>query len=139
MDNGKREYETRHERGSSKVNRIPTEAEEQRALFQWAALNEKKYPVLKLLHHIPNGGSRNLIEARHLKEQGVKAGVPDIFLPSPAGMYCGLFIELKRRQRGEVSAAQHEWLVELNRAGYKAVVCKGWEEASKVILEYLRI
>lgn len=117
----------------------PTEAQEQAALFEWADRMKGKYPALRYMFHVANGGSRNLIEARHLKEQGVKAGVPDIFLPSPAGMYCGLFIELKRRQRGEVSAAQHEWLVELNRAGYKAVVARGFDEARQIILEYLAL
>ena len=33
-----------------------SEAQEQRALFQWAGLAEQQYPELKLLHHIPNHG-----------------------------------------------------------------------------------
>ena len=115
----------------------PSEAQEQRTLFEWADALKGKYPELRWMHHIPNGGSRNMIEARHLKEQGVKAGVPDIFLPSPHGVYCGLYIEMKRREGGTVSAAQREWITELNRAGYKAVVAHGFDEARKAILEYL--
>lgn len=118
---------------------VPTEAKEQKALFEWADRAKGRYPALRWLFHIPNGGSRNLIEARHLKEQGVKAGVPDIFLPCPNPIHMGLFIELKRRERGEVSKAQREWIAELNKAGYRAVVCKGWEEARDEIMKYLSI
>lgn len=118
---------------------VPSEAQEQKALFEWAEYASVKYPALRWLFHIPNGGSRNLIEARHLKEQGVKAGVPDIFLPCPNPIHMGLFIELKRRKRSEVSKAQREWIAELNKAGYRAVVCKGWEEARDEIKRYLSI
>ena len=50
-----------------------TEAQHQTILIQWTQLPQvrEKYPELKLLHHIPNGGKRNPIEAKHLKEQGV--------------------------------------------------------------------
>lgn len=118
---------------------VPTEAQEQKALFEWADRANGKYPALRWLFHIPNGGTRNPIEARHLKEQGVRAGVPDIFLPCPNPIHMGLFIEMKRRERGEVSKAQHEWIAELNKAGYRAVVCKGWEEAREEIIKYLSI
>ena len=118
---------------------IPTEAQEQKALFEWAEAAQGKYPALRYMFHIPNGGSRNMIEARHLKEQGVKAGVPDIFLPCPNTINMGLFIELKRRERGTVSKAQAMWIFELNSAGYRAVVCKGWEEARDEIIRYLSV
>ena len=116
----------------------PTEAQEQAALFQWAAAARGKHPQLDLLFHIPNGGSRDLIEARHLKEQGVKPGVPDICLPVPAGRYTALYIEMKRRKEGRVSDAQRGWIAALNRVGCRAVVCRGWEEAKAVIEDYLR-
>lgn len=41
-----------------------------------------KYPGI-LVIHVPNGGSRNIIEATKLKRMGVKAGMPDIFIPLP--------------------------------------------------------
>ena len=115
----------------------PTEAQEQVALFQWARLHEKRYPELKLLWHIPNGGSRNAIEAKHLKAQGVKPGVPDIFLAARRGGLGGLFIELKRQKKGTVSPAQRDMIEALRDAGYMAVVCRGFEEAQKAIRDYL--
>ena len=35
-----------------------TEAAHQTALFAWAALQLQRWPELRWLHHIPNGGSR---------------------------------------------------------------------------------
>lgn len=116
---------------------VPTEAQEQEALFRWAAYSRGKYPELDMLFHIPNGGSRNLIEAAHLKAQGVKPGVPDICLPVPSGRYTALYIELKRRKNGRVSDAQRGWIAALNRVGCRAVVCNGWDEARDAIEQYL--
>ncbi len=116
---------------------IPTEAQEQKALFEWARWAGGKHPELNLLYHVPNGGSRNVIEAHNLRLQGVRPGVPDICLPVPKGRYHGLYIELKRRKRGVVSDDQRAWIYCLNRNGYRAVVCKGWDEAREEILRYI--
>lgn len=116
----------------------PTEAQEQEALFLWAERAKGKMPELGLLFHIPNGGSRNLLEAAHLKAQGVKPGVPDICLPVPRGKFAALYIELKRRKRAEVSDYQRGWIMALNRVGNQAVVCCGWDEAREVLIEYLK-
>ena len=120
------------------MNQIPTEAQEQTALFQWAKLMEKKWPELQLLHAIPNGGSRNPIEARHLKEQGVKPGIPDVFLPVARGGYHGLYIEMKRRKGGRVSVEQKKMILALRDQGFRAEVCEGWEKARDVITEYMK-
>jgi len=116
---------------------VLSEAQEQRMLFQWANMVKGAYPALELLFAIPNGGRRDMIEARHLKETGVKAGVPDICLPVPAHHYTALYIEMKRTKGGRVSEDQQGWIAALNRVGCLAVVCKGWEEARTVILNYL--
>ena len=116
---------------------LPTEAQEQRTLFEWAAVMSQRHPVLRLMHHIPNGGSRNPAEARNLRAQGVRPGVPDIFLPCARGGWHGLYIELKRQRGGRVSAEQKEMLEALRREGYAAAVCEGWEAARDAILEYL--
>lgn len=117
---------------------IPTESQEQTTLFQWAALMEGRWPELRLLYAIPNGGSRHPVEARHLKEQGVKPGVPDVCLPCSRGNWHGLYIEMKRRKGGRVSVEQKKMILALRAQGYKAEVCRGWEEAKNTICEYLR-
>jgi hypothetical protein len=73
-----------------------------------------------------------------LKEQGVRAGVPDIFLPCPNPIHMGLFIEMKRQKGGRISEEQSRWIAELNKSGYRAVVAYGFEDAKQIILNYLR-
>lgn len=72
-----------------------SEDTEQMSVMDWARWNQNAHPELELLHHCPNGGSRNKAEAVKLKQMGVKAGIPDLCLPVPMGMYNGLYIEMK--------------------------------------------
>lgn len=116
---------------------VPTESVEQQCLFRWASYAVGRMPELALMFHIPNGGTRSKSEAGRFKAEGVKAGVPDIFLPVPRGSFAGMFIELKRRKNGRVSIDQATWLKALEKQGYKAVVCHGWEEAQREIEGYL--
>ena len=119
-----------------KVNYTPKEEEEQKTLIQWATMMASKYNGLDLLYAIPNGGSRNQIEARNLKLTGVKAGVPDLFLPVALKGKHGLYIEMKRREGGRLSDFQKQWLARLEEQGYQTAVCKGADEAIKVIEDY---
>ena len=118
---------------------LPSEGQEQAALMGWAALEMKRgrMPELALLFHIPNGGARNKAEAGRFKAEGVKAGVPDLFLPVPRGEHHGLFIEMKRRDGGRLSKEQKEWIAALQAQGYQVEVCAGWNEAAEVLTEYL--
>lgn len=120
------------------INQTPTEAQEQAALIRWAHFQRARYPELELLYHVANGGSRHKLEAVHLKEQGVRAGVPDLCLPVARGRYHGLYIELKRQKGGRLSVAQAEWLRALQAQGYRTAVCAGWESARDTIMDYLR-
>ena len=117
---------------------VPTEAQEQTALFQWAAMLEGRIPELALLHSVPNGGSRHPIEAVHLKQQGVKPGIPDIHLPVMRCGYGGLYIEMERRKGGRVSVEQKKMILALRAQGYRVEVCRGWDEARDTICAYLR-
>ena len=117
---------------------LPKEGEEQATLMSWARMQRWRWPgELDLLFHIPNGGARSKSEAARFKAEGVKAGVPDLFLPVPRGEYHGLFIELKRQAGGRLSDEQKEWIPALQAQGYRVEVCKGWEAAVKVIEDYL--
>lgn len=130
--------------------RSGSEDGEQAALFAWAALNIKKYPQLKWMHAIPNGGSRHIAEAVKMVATGVRKGVFDIFLPFPikhsfniATVYHGLYIELKKRGRqnennGGLSKEQLDFMQYAYITGYCVKVCYGWEEAREAILEYLK-
>jgi hypothetical protein len=118
-------------------DKYPTEDAEQIAVMEWAELQSGKFPQLKLLFHIPNGGSRHPAEAKKLKAMGVKPGVPDLFLPVPGRKCYGLFIEMKRVKGGTLSENQKEWISALNLQVYIAVVCHGADEAIAVIKSYL--
>lgn len=113
-----------------------TEAQEQQFLFQWAMLEERQYPELALLHHIPNGGKRNAREAASLKKQGVKSGVPDLSLPVARGGYHGLYIELKVG-KNKTSDNQNKWLEMLMKQKYYVSVCYGWRQAADILEQYL--
>lgn len=114
-----------------------SESAHQKSLFCWAAMNIKRYPQLRLMHAIPNGGARSGITGARLKAEGTRAGVPDIFLPALIRNAPGLYLELKR-PGGTLSKAQEWWIRELRMEGYRVEVCYGWLEAVRVIEEYLK-
>ncbi len=120
---------------------LPTEAQEQATLMSWAQMQSFRYPELGLLFHIPNGGGRSKAEAGRFKAEGVKAGVPDLFLPAPRGKYHGLFLEMKRMKGagGKVSPEQKKWIEALREQGYAAEVCFGWKQAAEVLTNYLEM
>lgn len=117
--------------------RIPTEHEEQKALFQWADAAKGTRPELRLMYAIPNGGHRHHAVAAKLKAEGVKPGVPDTCLPVARGGFHGLYVEMKRRDGGALLPEQRAWIADLNEQGYQAECCYGWDEARAVIEEYL--
>lgn len=110
------------------------EHEIQKALFNW--LNVCGIAECKLAFAIPNGGLRNIKVARKLKAEGVRSGVPDIFIPVARNGYHGLFLELKT-EKGRVTPHQKEWLEALNNQGFKAVVAYGFDDAVEIIKGYL--
>ena len=116
-----------------------TEAQEQKSLIEWAKWQEKKYPELKMLMHVPNEGKRSKRYGAELKRMGMAKGFPDLGLLVPNKKYAGLFIELKADKTKNMTKEQKEWLEKLNSYGYKAVRCNGSEEAIQIIKKYLNI
>lgn len=118
------------------IQKCPTEAQEGKALKNWS----DHHPIVKYMFHIPNGGSRHFLEAKNLKAQGVKPGIPDYFLPYPSNGRAGMFIELKRRNKAicRPTQSQAECLAAFERLGYHTVVAYGWEDAVEKIEEYLK-
>jgi hypothetical protein len=97
-----------------------------------------RYPHLAgVFFAIPNGGKRDLITAKRLKEEGVIAGVPDLFLAVPHGGKAGLWLEMKDVLRGTASKAQKAMHVELEAQGYAVAVARGYEAAKLAITNYL--
>lgn len=119
-------------------NQLPhtSEDSEQAVIFEWAQYSLARFPALALMFHIPNGGKRSKAEAARFKAQGVKAGVPDIFLPAPNGKYHGLFIELKAFG-GRASREQENYITALTEQGYYCALCFGAESAINLITRYM--
>ena len=140
----------------TKKKRKPRKREEaqiQEALIGWSRWvdvdphDKIKGKIFDYVVAIPNGGQRNLLEAKRLKAQGVKAGVSDLFLAYPikssetswrAYETCGLWLELKSK-KGRISAPQDEWLYLMNEVGYATAGAYSLEEAKQAILDYLDI
>ena len=114
----------------------PSEHEEQRAVFHWADLMSVRRPELALLFAVPNAAKRSPRLGAYMKAEGLRSGVPDIFLPVARGGYGCLAIELKS-MTGKATDEQSTWISRLNAQGNYAAVCKGWTAARELIEAYL--
>jgi len=108
---------------------IPSESDEQIGFLQWW---RAQFPGVRIFH-IPNGGHRAVSVAKKMKAEGVCPGVPDLYVPA-----WRLWIEMKRRKGGRLSAEQREWAEYLEGIGDTVIVGKGAEDASRQVLEFLR-
>lgn len=104
---------------------IPTEDEEQIALFDW--LNAKHIPAFHVNNEMYTKSWKQKLRARRM---GVKSGVPDVFVVLPNKVVA---IELKRTKGGVVSDSQKYWIKTLNDAGLKSIVARGADEAIRFI------
>lgn len=121
----------------AKAAPCPSEHDEQRALIQWAAASSGRYPQLRFIAAIPNGGARHKAVAAKLRAEGVAPGFPDLILPVGRGGFFALFVEMKKRRGGKTRASQQWWIDRLSALGYCARVCRGADEAKDVLLWYL--
>lgn len=84
---------------------LGSEHAEQSAFIEYCNLQAQMgRPELARVFAIPNGaklpytmrnGRRVSGEAVRLIKEGLRSGVPDLFLPTPRGRYHGLFMETK--------------------------------------------
>ena len=122
---------------------VPTEHEEQAAVFTWIESAASRWPELHTAFAIPNfaghmgRASTRLRAGAKAKREGRKAGVPDLVLPVARHEYHGLFIEMKRQRGGSVSPEQKDWHHALREQGYAVYVCKGAFAAITVLTAYL--
>lgn len=117
-----------------------TELQHQQAVIKWSKQPaiRQKWPLLKLLYHIPNERKCSEVMGRLLRLAGVKRGVPDLHLPVSRGEYHGLYIELKT-EKGRTSQYQNWWITELTAQGYLVEVCHGWQSAVNVLEQYMKL
>lgn len=128
-----------------------SEHDEQAAVIRWARQAEIIEPRLWLLHATPNAGKRSKGAGRYMCAEGLKAGVPDLFLPvgtveaygvPPGGGeaewdgHLGLFIEMKQPGK-KPTATQQAWIDALRKQGYRVEICYSADEAIRMLEYYL--
>lgn len=120
------------------ISELTNEDMMQSALISWSETPEAltKYPMLRWLFAVPNGGKRSLKTASLLKQTGVKPGVPDLILLYPHNGYHGLIIEMKFG-RNTPSKEQQQFISRHTDLGYRCVVCWSWTDAKDQIINYL--
>lgn len=119
-----------------------TEHSQQAAFFCWAQKNLEKFPELKFMFAIPNGGERNKVTATRLKAEGVKRGVPDVFLPVQRKGCGGLWIEFKRpgtetQKEGRLSPEQQAFKNFAHSEKYGHFVAYNYLQAVECVVSYL--
>lgn len=118
------------------VKRAAPEEDLQRACMDWVFLNTARYPKLKFMVHVPNGGKRPKGEAGKLKAMGCRAGYPDLTLPRRHLRYFGLAMELKS-PTGSVSAEQRVWLDGFADDGWLVAVIRSLDDFIAVTTLFL--
>ena len=113
---------------TQKRKRKPKHIEEsiQVACVKWFRL---QYPNL-VIFAVPNGGSRNLYEAKNMKESGTLAGVADLVIVGNGGRV--LFVEMKAgKNKQEDSQVLFQNKVE--KLGHKYIICRSREQFMKEV------
>lgn len=89
-------------------------------------------------------------QAKKVKKIQNGRGWPDLFIAEPRGGYTGLFLELKATfgdlytKQGQLRETkriqeQHQVLAALTKRGYRAVFAAGFDEARRIIDDYLSL
>jgi hypothetical protein len=124
------------------MTKLPTEHEMCESIAQYLRL---KSMLRDLFFHVPNGGRRRITEAVRFKKIGVRAGVPDYFIPlntckckCSCGGNPGLFLEIKRGKRGVLSPEQLDYMERLTNQGYAAEVARSVEDAIEIVEKYIK-
>lgn len=115
-----------------------SEHDEQVLFFEyvgWKAKGDHRYePIFS----VPNGSYKSASSALKFQKEGLRSGVPDIFIAYPAGKYHGMFIEMKYGKK-EPTDKQWEWLRRLASNDYKCIVAYTGNDAIAALEAYLSL
>lgn len=120
-----------------KITKTKPSNEEHRiqcACVKWFRYQYPKYA--KLLYAIPNGSRRDTITGKLLKDEGVVRGVSDLNFDVPNRFYHGLRVEMKT-PTGTQSKEQKEFQFEVEKQGFKYVICRSLHDFIKEITIYM--
>lgn len=115
----------------AKTRRKPRHIEEdiQTACVSWFRVMYPRY----LCFAAPNGGSRNVVEAAHMKAAGVLAGVSDLIIVGDRSV---LFVEMKTKT-GRQSERQKDFQRSVERLGFEYKVCRSLADFQQVVTRWI--
>lgn len=105
-----------------------TEDQLQQQIIIWFK-NEYQMHGKGLIFSVPNGGTRNMLEAKKLKQTGAMAGVSDLIVLLPSKC---LFIELKA-EKGIQSEVQKIFEKKVIELGFEYHIIKSVDQFFKII------
>lgn len=106
----------------------------QAAFFEWLEL---KHPEInEVTFSVPNGVRCSRSQAVKLIKEGLKAGVPDVFMGVPRGTFPGLFIEFKIKPN-KPSKVQEARIENFLAQGFKCEVIYNIDDAMKLVGDYV--
>jgi len=116
-------------------NKCASEYQECLYFFQWSQLQHFGQYLIKIV----NEGTRTPKQAYQLRSIGMRAGLPDYYLPLPNAHWAGLWLEMKRRDRQRMvrDPRQDDWIAKLLKIGHYATYAYGWDEAASITTRYL--
>lgn len=85
--------------------------------------------------HVPNGSYKSKKAAWIMKQQGLRAGVPDLVIGFPGGN--AIFVEMKAPKTGRISAVQKEMHEELTLMGFEVHVCNSLDQLMNAVSPHL--
>ena len=107
-----------------------TELQLQTECYKWA-VNTYKELRFGCLFHVPNGGTRNKVEAMQMKASGVVPGIPDLILINKGKTYG---IELKTTI-GKLSDKQIKVHESWGNQNIEVFVIRTFEEFKELIIK----
>ena len=102
----------------------------QSEIFQWFWNSFPDY----LIHAVPNGGHRNVVEALKLKSTGTVPGVADLIIHFPNGR-C-VMVEVKNEKNTQ-SPAQKKIEAKIKAMGGNYILVRGLEDFKEQIKAFL--
>lgn len=115
----------------------------QKSVIAWWDMAASGYGLdQRLLAAVPNGalygsGIDRVIRAKILLDEGLRPGYPDLLLDVARGNYHGLRIEMKKPKENP-KLHQLSYHAILRAQGYAVHVARSFDEAVKIITEYLK-
>jgi hypothetical protein len=104
------------------------------AQLRWRKSVNGKFPIFA----VPNAAKRGPRLSAFLIAEGLRSGVPDLFVAVARGKFNGLFIEMKFG-KNTTSDTQKEWIEFLSSENYKTCVCWSAAEAINEITVYMEL